>query len=61
MKPRRPALLGFAAIQILLTILAPFLTGCGHPKQARVNVASATGAVVGRIGCRATFRKHREE
>jgi rare lipoprotein A len=37
MKPRRPALLGFAAIQILLTILALFLTGCGHPKQARVN------------------------
>jgi peptidoglycan lytic transglycosylase len=38
MNPRRPALLRCLAILIPLTILPLLLTGCGHPKQARVNV-----------------------
>jgi len=34
----RAALLDCAAVPLLLTILLVFLTGCGHPKQTRVNV-----------------------
>jgi rare lipoprotein A len=41
-KPRRPALLDCAAI-LALTILPLLLTGCGHPKQARVNVPPPPG------------------
>jgi rare lipoprotein A len=37
-KSRRPAVVRCAAILILLTIWALLLTGCGHPKQAQVNV-----------------------
>jgi rare lipoprotein A len=43
MKPRRPALLVCAAILILLTIFALLFTGCGHPKQARMNVPPPPG------------------
>jgi len=42
--PRRRALLHCAAMLILLTIWALLLTGCGHPKQARVNVSPPLGA-----------------
>ena len=34
----RAANLGTAALVLLLTVLLLFTTGCGHPKQARVNV-----------------------
>jgi rare lipoprotein A len=37
-KLRRAAVLDCAAVLILLTILLVFLTGCGHPKQTRVDV-----------------------
>ena len=43
MKLRCPAFVQRVMIPILLTILLFFLTGCGHPTQARVNVPPPPG------------------